>query len=122
MSSAGSPQRRPAESESLLTGFTPCLPYAPHIQGFNFTSRPGGPSQKLQAGFDTRVIIKTPYADDSSQFLPAIKFHQPRQNHFQGDAVKRIVGLPLSHVYTPYMPPFFASVIPERSIRMSRFL
>ena len=102
--------------------FILCLPYAPQIQGFNLTSRPWGPSQKLQAGLDTRVIIKTPDADDFSQFLPAMKFHQPGKNHFQSDAMKRIVGLPLSHVYTLYMPSFFASLIPELSIRMSRLL
>jgi hypothetical protein len=70
----------------------------PQIQGFNFLPGPGGPSQKLQAGFDTRVIIKTSDADDSSHFLPAMTFYQPGQNHFQSDTVKRIVGLSLSHV------------------------
>jgi hypothetical protein len=74
------------------------LPFVPQIQSFNFISGPWGPSQKLQAGFDTWVIIKTPDADDSSHFLPAMKFSQPGQNHFQSDAVKRIVGLSLSHV------------------------
>jgi len=34
------------------------------------------PSQKLQAGFDTRVIIETSDADISSQFIPTIIFHQ----------------------------------------------
>jgi hypothetical protein len=69
----------------------PCLPFVLQIQSFNFISGPGGPSQKLQAGFDTRVIIKTPDAYDPSHFLPAMKFYQPGQNHFQSDAVKRIV-------------------------------
>ena len=79
---------------SLLRG----LPFIPQIQTFNFIPGPGGPSQKLQTGFDTRVIIKTPDADDSSHFIPAITFYQLGQNHFQSDAVKRIIGLLVSHV------------------------
>ena len=62
------------------------------IQGFNFFPGPGGPSQKMQAGFDARVMSKTPDADDSSHFLPTMKFYQPGQDHFQSDAVKRIFG------------------------------
>lgn len=50
------------------------LPFAPQIQSFNFLSGPGGLSQKLQTGFDTRLIIKTPDADDSSHFIPAKAF------------------------------------------------
>jgi len=79
-------------------GLVPGFAFVPQIQGFNFFSGPEGPSQKLQAGFDARVMSKTPDADDPSHFLPAMKFYQPGQNHFQGDAVKRIVGLPPSHV------------------------
>jgi hypothetical protein len=80
------------------SGLLPGLPLVPQIQSFNFVSGPGGPSQKLQAGFNTRVIIKTSDADDFSHFLPAMNFYQPGQDHFQRDAVKRIVGFSLSHV------------------------
>ena len=74
------------------------FPFEPQKQVFNFFSGPGGFSQKLQTGIDTWVIIETPDMDDPSQFIPAIMFHQPGKQHFQRDAVKRIVGMLVSHV------------------------
>ena len=79
-------------------GLLPGPAFVTQVQGFNFFSGPGGPSQKLEAGFDARVMSKTPDADDPSHFLPAMKFHQLGQDHFQSDAVKRVVGLLFSHV------------------------
>ena len=76
------------------------LPLVSQIQGLDFFPGPGGSSQKLQTGFDTRVIIKTPYADESPHLIPAITFYQLGQYHFQRDPVKRIFGFVISHVST----------------------
>ena len=73
------------------------LPFVPQIQIFNFLSGPGGFSQKFQTGRDTWVIIETPDRDGPSHFIPAIMLHQPVKNHFQSDAVKRVVLLLVSH-------------------------
>jgi hypothetical protein len=89
---------------ALLRG----LPLESQIQSFNFFSGPGGSSQKLQAGFDTRVIIKTPYADDSPHLIPTVTFNKLGQYHFQSDPVKRIFGCLINHVSTcPVDTSFF---------------
>ena len=82
----------------LLIAFFQGLSRVPQIQVFNFISGPGGFSQKFQAGLDAWIIVKTPDPDDPSHFIPAIMCYQPSKNHFQSDAMKRIVALPVSHV------------------------
>jgi hypothetical protein len=77
--------------------FPGALPFVSQIESLNFGSRPGGPSQKLQAGLDARVIRKALDPDGSPHFFPAIVFHQLGKDHFQSDAVKRIDGLAISH-------------------------
>jgi len=88
---------RPLSDGAGYGGLLPGVLFVLQIQGFNFISGPGGPSQKMQAGFDARVIRKTSDADDPSQFLPAMNFYQPGQDHFQRDAVKRVVLLSVRH-------------------------
>ena len=81
----------PPSDRAGYGGLVPGLLLVLQVQSFNFISCPGGPSQKMQAGFDARVVIETSDADDPSQFLPAMYFYQPGQDHFQRDAVKRVV-------------------------------
>jgi hypothetical protein len=83
------------------------LPLVSQIQSFNLISGPGGSSQKLQAGFDTRMIIKTPDADDPSHFIPTITFYQLGQNHFQRDPVKRIFGFLVGHCSVSLIAGFY---------------
>jgi hypothetical protein len=82
---------------SITFRFPRGFPFVSQIESFNFTSRPGGPSQKLQAGLDARVIRKALDPDDFPHFFPTIVFHQLGKDHFQSDAMKRIVGLVISH-------------------------
>ena len=82
----------------LISGLFQGLPFVLQIQSFNLISGPRGFSQKLQAGLDTWVIIKTSDIDDSSHFIPAIMLYQLSKNHFQSNTVKRIVGLLVAHV------------------------
>jgi hypothetical protein len=63
------------------------LPFVLQIQSFNLVSGPRGFSQKLEAGLDAWVIIKTSDIDDSSHFMPAIMLCQLGKNHFQGNTV-----------------------------------
>ena len=71
--------------------------FKPQKQIFNFFSGPGGFSQELQTGLDAWVIIETPDTNDPSHFIPAIMFHELGKQHFQRDAVKRVVLLSVSH-------------------------
>jgi len=71
---------------------------ASQIQSFNLASRPGSSPQKLQAGFDARIVGKAFDPDGLAHFIPAILFHQLGKDHFKSDAVKRIFGFLVSHV------------------------
>jgi hypothetical protein len=82
----------------FLFGLFQGLPFVLQIQSFNLISGPRSFSQKLQAGFDAWVIIKTSDINDSSHFIPAIMLYQLIKNHFQSNTVKRIVGLLIAHV------------------------
>jgi hypothetical protein len=82
------------------------LSFVSQIQGFNLISGPGSPSQKLEARLDARVIVKTPDADDFSQFIPTKTFYQLGQNHFQRDPVQRIFGFLAGHVSLSLMDNF----------------
>jgi hypothetical protein len=73
-------------------------PLMPQVQIFHFFSGPWGLSQKGQTRLDARVIVKTPDIDDSSHLIPTVMFHQLIKNHFQSDAVQRVIGLFVSHV------------------------
>jgi hypothetical protein len=97
------------------------LPLVSQIQSFDFFSGPGGSSQKLQTGFDTRVIIKTPYADESPHLIPAIMFHQLDQYLFQRDPVKRIFEFLISHVSTRLRDTsFFQRRVSLRLLKIER--
>jgi len=106
---------RPLSDGAGYGGLLPGVLFVLQIQGFNFISGPGGPSQKMQAGFDARVIRKTSDADDPSQFLPAMNFYQPGQDHFQRDAVKWIVRLAFGHDISHSRPFGIDSSISQRS-------
>ncbi len=81
----------------FLAAFLRGLSRVPQVQTFNFIPGPGGSSQKLQAGLDTRVIIKTPNSNGLPHFLPAVLFHQPGKHHFQCNTLQRINGFSVSH-------------------------
>jgi hypothetical protein len=85
--------------ETVLTAFRlfQSISFILQIQLLDLRSRPGGPSQKLQAGLDARVIIKASDVDDLSQFFPPMMLHQLSKHHFQRDAVKRIFMLLVAH-------------------------
>ena len=74
------------------------IPSVLQVQLFNLRSRPGGPSQELQAGLDARVIIKASDINDLPHFLPPMMLHQPGKHHFQRDTVKRIFLLLIVHI------------------------
>ena len=42
------------------------------VELFDFLSGPFGPSQELQAGFDTRIVIEAADIDDASKLLPTV--------------------------------------------------
>jgi hypothetical protein len=70
------------------------------IQRFDLFPGPGRSSQKLQARFDTGIILETLDIDAPAQFIPTVMLHEVDENHFQGYAVQGIFGLLFGHVFT----------------------
>ena len=94
---------RPVRShKNSSPDFSNWLSYTSQVQIFNLLPGPGGSPQKLQAGLDTWIIIKTPDIDASTHFLPPIIFHKPGEDGFQGDAVKRVVVGCIRHLLSHY--------------------
>ena len=60
------------------------------IQRFDFSPRPGGPAQKLQTGFNTRIEVKTPHFDFVAEFLPAVVINQLLEDCLKCQAVQRV--------------------------------
>lgn len=87
----------PGPCDRLLVPFLRGLSRVPQVQAFHFIPGPRGFPQKLQTGFDARVIRKAPDGNGLPHLLPTILFYQPGKHHFQGDAVKRIYGFPFGH-------------------------
>ena len=62
------------------------------VEIFNLFPGPGGSPQKLETGLDARVIGETPDIDPIPQPLPPVIVNEPIEDHFEGDAVERVVG------------------------------
>ena len=89
-------------SKIIITGFGgtlawSCFLFVSQIQIFDLIPGPWGSPQKLQAGLDTRIIVKASYIDNSAQLIPSVIFHKLCENIFQSDAVKRILGMLVVH-------------------------
>jgi hypothetical protein len=63
------------------------------VQVFHALARPGCVPQKVQAGFDARLIVKTPDGNALRQFCPAILFNQLSKDHFERNTMQGVVGL-----------------------------
>ena len=80
-----------------LIGLCSVLIYHGDIQGFNSLSCPRGTPKELEARGDAGVVGKASNINLLPHGLPSMERHQFGQQLFQGDAMKRIVGLRRIH-------------------------
>ena len=94
-------ETRAQQAIGILTAFQlfQSIPSVFYIKLLDLRSRPGGPSQELQAGLDARVIIKASDIDDLPQFFPPMMLYELGKHHFQRDTMKGIFMLLGIHSY-----------------------
>ena len=77
--------------------------WLPFFQSFeikllNFSPRPGGFAQKLQARLDARIADKTINPDTLTKYFPTKTIHQMIENHLKGNTMQRIIFLFKRHI------------------------
>ena len=60
------------------------------IHRFDLGPGPGGLAQELQAGFNTRIKVKTPHLDAAPEFLPAVVVNQLLEDCLECQAMQRV--------------------------------
>ena len=91
----------PFTRASALHSFSASVLFAllSQVQTFHFFSGPRGSSQEDQAGFDAGVFCEAVYPDPPGHLFPPVFFNQMREDHFKGDAVKRVFVFIIYHVF-----------------------
>lgn len=69
------------------------------IQLFNPLPRPVGFPQKFQTRLDTGIDVETANINSSSQLFPAIVVYETDEYFLQRNAMQRVVGLGVGHVF-----------------------
>lgn len=90
-----SPRKNRPNAESVVSSEP--LRERLQIQPFHLASGPGGFAEELEGGFHRGVILEALDVDAFSKPIPTVMFLQLGDHLLQGDAVKRVVGLFLTH-------------------------
>lgn len=75
----------------------PLFPDGIQVEILHLLSRPGSSAQEFQTGSDTGVIGKAFDADAVPQILPAEMLHKLVEDHFECNAVQRVVRSFIRH-------------------------